>query len=504
MNNRETGHISKKRESPSISVETHEAQYILIATLQQLFENLNSDGRLMSKLAVMLNLLVESPNVILDGASMRALFALTFKVYLKRCFLEGDSSESLMREKFCTVENFLIILLTKGSSNHMTGRSAKQTSSTPKSGYLTTGVDRISGRRDTFNSVTASMALKKTHLQLTMADTQYFSVDVSMRPRVAKSDEPLPMDDPETEDNEIVAKQMTFIVDQAELFHARVAKLQQSDINLDDQNTIESLVPIFVLPIAGENTTQIYRTAIKVDIVNEKSHRAGIYGWCYECRKTADFYCRDTRVPVCSKECKINICRFIQGAKVVDSAMEDTIQTVGISEANSDIQADSILAVVSYVIDITLLEIKAPQQSDMVMGSLADCLMIILEKVADKIEHLGEFIQYLELRIVRIVGSFLLLSTLRLVRKASDLTLLLFKHYRGYLKRALYALLDSIIIRSMSSAYIADDRSHILYDLTFSILNDRQLVCDIYTNYDCHSCYRSVLHRLVSVVCMYM
>ena len=40
---------------------------------------------------------------------------------------------------------------------------------------------------------------------------------------------------------------------------------------------------------------------------NEKGFSSGNYGWCYICRNTADFYCRNTRLPVCSLDCKLKI-----------------------------------------------------------------------------------------------------------------------------------------------------------------------------------------------------
>ena len=42
----------------------------------------------------------------------------------------------------------------------------------------------------------------------------------------------------------------------------------------------------------------------EVRISNEIDVPAGRFGWCIACRNTADLYCKDTRHPVCSAECK--------------------------------------------------------------------------------------------------------------------------------------------------------------------------------------------------------
>lgn len=43
---------------------------------------------------------------------------------------------------------------------------------------------------------------------------------------------------------------------------------------------------------------------IHVDLKNELDAPAGKFGWCIMCRGQANLYCKDTRHPVCSFECK--------------------------------------------------------------------------------------------------------------------------------------------------------------------------------------------------------
>lgn len=38
--------------------------------------------------------------------------------------------------------------------------------------------------------------------------------------------------------------------------------------------------------------------------VNQKNDKNGKFGWCIVCRKAANYYCRNERVPVCSFQCK--------------------------------------------------------------------------------------------------------------------------------------------------------------------------------------------------------
>jgi hypothetical protein len=41
-----------------------------------------------------------------------------------------------------------------------------------------------------------------------------------------------------------------------------------------------------------------------IEILNEQKIVCGKFGWCIVCRNSANLYCKDTRHPVCSFECK--------------------------------------------------------------------------------------------------------------------------------------------------------------------------------------------------------
>jgi len=48
-----------------------------------------------------------------------------------------------------------------------------------------------------------------------------------------------------------------------------------------------------------------YRITYAVDLENERGNPAGLFGWCFVCRLSANLYCKETRVPVCSIDCKL-------------------------------------------------------------------------------------------------------------------------------------------------------------------------------------------------------
>jgi len=65
-----------------------------------------------------------------------------------------------------------------------------------------------------------------------------------------------------------------------------------------------SEIPIKAIPLNSDNDDPKYRMLKKVKIENELDITAGIFGWCFVCRNPANLFCKDTKVPVCSLECK--------------------------------------------------------------------------------------------------------------------------------------------------------------------------------------------------------
>lgn len=65
-----------------------------------------------------------------------------------------------------------------------------------------------------------------------------------------------------------------------------------------------SLIPLRSVPLINETDDLKYKKIMTVSIDNEQNVVSGKFGWCFVCRKSANVYCKDSRVPVCTAECK--------------------------------------------------------------------------------------------------------------------------------------------------------------------------------------------------------
>ena len=93
------------------------------------------------------------------------------------------------------------------------------------------------------------------------------------------------------------------------IYNERVKKLEAEYENKDDNEKIQlreeiAKLSIQSVPPRSEHNDAKYKSLKAVNLENELGEQAGIMGWCFVCRGPANLYCKDTRVPVCSVECK--------------------------------------------------------------------------------------------------------------------------------------------------------------------------------------------------------
>jgi hypothetical protein len=459
-----------------------------------LFCNVWKNDDSLSKMNAMVSLVVESRTITLDGDSVRELFALALKIFLKRSFIDGFGLKESTEDNFAFVETLLLqVIQTKGAkrSPGTTSHFERKSDLFTTSRFLASNNTRSLSILPKFSSPPSNKGLQ---MQSTMVDSLLTASEPHDRVNCEHADISDSAFDGGAMLEAIVGRQLTFMVDQVDLYVTRMATLRTLYSYTNEFLAAAATVPLMVIPKPNESAPNQYKTAIKVVLKNENCYSSGIYGWCFSCRKTADFYCKDTRVPICGLECKARVCCILNDpADSLRSELTPLNSQRTISEQKDSCQNTQILAIMQYLFDITTTEIGMPQQSDLVISTLADCILILLDKTSPEFSTTLEFNEQLKFNLVKIVGSFLLLSSPKLTRKATSIIQTLFRKYRHYLKAELYALLEGVILKVLDGVFLTTDERSAIQGLLFSILSDRQIIADLFLNYDCQLGYGDVL-----------
>lgn len=95
----------------------------------------------------------------------------------------------------------------------------------------------------------------------------------------------------------------------------------------------EGSVPLFSVPRSSKTRRKADedktpkkaadKDAAGLDLSNELGIPSGKFGWCVSCRASANLYCKHTRHPVCSFECKQRHIKLLEEA----SATNEDIST---------------------------------------------------------------------------------------------------------------------------------------------------------------------------------
>jgi brefeldin A-inhibited guanine nucleotide-exchange protein len=72
-------------------------------------------------------------------------------------------------------------------------------------------------------------------------------------------------------------------------------------------------VPLLSVPPSSKQTKEEKQKEVP-SIPNELGIKAGKFGWCVNCRQSANLYCKHTRHPVCSFDCKVAHIRLLEDA----------------------------------------------------------------------------------------------------------------------------------------------------------------------------------------------
>lgn len=81
-------------------------------------------------------------------------------------------------------------------------------------------------------------------------------------------------------------------------------KFSESELESRIKADLE-MIPERSCPPMSQSFDLRYKHKIPTKVRNEKGNPAGEFGWCIVCRKPAERYCRDLRVPVCNHDCKL-------------------------------------------------------------------------------------------------------------------------------------------------------------------------------------------------------
>ena len=242
-------------------------------------------------------------------------------------------------------------------------------------------------------------------------------------------------------------------------------------------------------------TNSSYSDVTKFEIVNEKGNKCGYFGWCYICREAADYYDKETRLPICSMKCKKKIreenhkiAKYINGELI----NEDDIALFFFNDCKN------------IFINLCKMVSSSPSKNE-TFNTKAK--MLALEILSEVISLNGKFISTKKDFAVIIKENLienLLTNSLSDDQNIFKLSITLFfklwQHFREHLKQEISVFNETVFLKILDSENSSYEHKLCILENFQSQAETPQYYIELYANYDCDRNENFLVNRIVTAL----
>ncbi|EGR34878.1 sec7 domain protein [Ichthyophthirius multifiliis] len=271
---------------------------------------------------------------------------------------------------------------------------------------------------------------------------------------------------------EYCQQQILNIVDQVCIFNKRkeIADKQNQNIH----------IPYLSVPPLNQENDPVYQEIVKAGIQNETNQISGKFGWCFICRKTAHNYCKDTRVSICSKECK-NI--HIQQINKIDYMQENKQNVISQTQYIEDgINIFKMLCDISKKDGANLNSASNPQNLKTKIISL-DLLYLIMDNA--NIVFLSNFQQTVKEHLIDSLLRNLLSQEKKVVQISMNILINVFIDFRDNLKKEIKMFINDILLQMLESVNSSLHHRVLILEFFHELFKVPRVLLELFVNYDC-------------------
>ncbi|KAM3140342.1 hypothetical protein pb186bvf_007502 [Paramecium bursaria] len=228
---------------------------------------------------------------------------------------------------------------------------------------------------------------------------------------------------------------------------------------------------------------------LETKCLNEFGKENGKFGWCIVCRNTAQSYCKDTKVPVCSKECK--------------TVHLNQMMLFSVAQAQPDLYVKDAFEIFEMLCQLSQREPQNPQLAPMALKCKILSLELIYEALAqgDVIIQKPQFIQLLKSQLL----DSLLKNSLSQERQLLIMTLNIFVQivwkFRSSMKKEIQGLIENVYFKFLDSSNSQYDHKQYTLKVFNKILMKPKVVLEIFVNYDCSIGQNNLLKKILEQQC---
>lgn len=237
-------------------------------------------------------------------------------------------------------------------------------------------------------------------------------------------------------------------------------------------------------------------------LVNEVGALCGKFGWCVACRATANLYCKHTRHPVCSYECKQRHIRLLEEASATAErrAMANPEPAAQPQSMDEPCQRDALLVFnkLCQLLQSKDLDRKLENVYDVRKVLLGlDLIHSCLENPGSTFINRSEFVSAIRDSLCGALLKFAASSEHKIFSRTVSIFYCLFLHFREHLKKTIGVFIDGFFLRILDSGNSEYDYKYSILEFFDRLSENAEHVLEIFANYDCDIGQKDVCGRMI-------
>ena len=224
------------------------------------------------------------------------------------------------------------------------------------------------------------------------------------------------------------------------------------------------------------------------EIKNEKNIIAGLFGWCTICRKTANFYCKEKRVPICSYECKLknfdNLDKFL---KYVNLNKKEEKKEITFKQSYIQIFED-------------LSKRCFDKNNDKERIFYLEILLDMIKSPSTALRRDPMFIIFIKKDVLPYLTKTTFHTDYNILKTSLIIFLNLVFNFRKYLRYEIGIYIQEVflqILESVNSKFIY--KYYILQVLT-TLIEEKTIPFELFLNYDCREGSFNICEQIIDLL----
>lgn len=254
--------------------------------------------------------------------------------------------------------------------------------------------------------------------------------------------------------------------------------------------------PITFLPDSVEMKDNQDETATESKIsskeeINQNQNpasTAGIFGFCFVCQKSARYYCKENRIPICSFECKLKN----------NETSEKLLKNIA---SNKQSEKEEMAIHGAYLELFMMLSEKCfDKKYEKDRTCYLDILLNVIKNKNLYLQTDKRFINFLKTEIFPNILKIAISSDDQILRTCLIIFLNFVLHFRHYLMREIGVFIQDIfmeILESPNSKFIV--KFYILQVLT-TLIEKESIPFELFLNFDCKEGSSNILERTIDLL----